>query len=162
MEVRDATAEEIPALAALWFDGWHDSHADIVPLELTQVRTLESFMRRLQAVLANIRVVGAEGAPLGFSVLKDDELYQLFVSAEARGSGVATALIQDAESRLAQSGVTTAWLACAIGNDRAARFYEKSGWTRVRTQLLELETEKGGFELNIWRYEKALSVPWPP
>ena len=27
--------------------------------------------------------------------------------------------------------VEVAWLACAIGNDRAARFYEKSGWRRA-------------------------------
>jgi hypothetical protein len=27
-----------------------------------------------------------------------------------------------AEARLLESGTTTAWLACAVGNDRAARF----------------------------------------
>jgi ribosomal protein S18 acetylase RimI-like enzyme len=47
-------------------------------------------------------------------------LYQLFVSPHARGSGVAAALIADAEARLAERGVQTAWLACAIGNDRAS------------------------------------------
>jgi hypothetical protein len=30
-------------------------------------------------------------------------------------------LIADAEARLAEAGIATAWLACAIGNDRAAR-----------------------------------------
>jgi ribosomal protein S18 acetylase RimI-like enzyme len=40
---------------------------------------------------------------------------------------VAAALIADAEAMLAEHGVEMAWLACAVGNNRAARFYEKSG-----------------------------------
>jgi GNAT superfamily N-acetyltransferase len=88
--------------------------------------------------------------------VKGDELYQLFVAAPARGSGVATALIADAEDRLRQDGVQTAWLACAIGNERAARFYEKSGWYRVGTVVQLLDTVDGIFPLEVWRYEKSL------
>jgi GNAT superfamily N-acetyltransferase len=85
-----------------------------------------------------------------------EELYQLFVSAHARGSGVAAALIADAETRLAANGVQSAWLACAIGNERAARFYEKSGWRRVGTMINPAETASGVFRLEVWRYEKLL------
>jgi ribosomal protein S18 acetylase RimI-like enzyme len=90
-------------------------------------------------------------------MLKGHELYQLYVSASARGSGVALTLITDAETRLAQVGVTTAWLACAIGNERAARFYEKCGWRRARTMINELDTPEGVFPLEVWRYEKQLA-----
>ena len=62
----------------------------------------------------------------------------------------------DAEARLIRSGVETAWLACAIGNERAARFYEKSGWRRVGTMINDCETATGTFPLNVWRYEKSL------
>ena len=65
-------------------------------------------------------------------------------------------LIDDAEARLAESGITTAWLACAIGNDRAARFYEKCGWHRSGTMVNHLETREGEFLLEVWRYEKPL------
>ena len=88
--------------------------------------------------------------------MKGDELYQLFVAAHARGSGAAVALIRDAETRLAESGVETAWLACAIGNDRAARFYEKNGWHRAETMINLAETSSGVFSLEVWRYEKSL------
>ena len=88
--------------------------------------------------------------------MKDDELYQLFVVAAARGSGAATALTADAETRLAASGVKTAWLACAIGNDRAARFYEKQGWHRAGTMLNRLDGVAGEQYLEVWRYEKRL------
>lgn len=157
MQVRHAEEGEIDKLAKIWYDGWQDAHAEIVPEELKRDRTLESFGPRMRAMLANVGVVGPVGAPLGFYMVKDDELYQLYVSAEARGAGVAAALIADAEARLKENGVETAWLACAIGNDRAARFYEKSGWRRMgnMTNHLELATEP--YELQVWRYEKRLT-----
>lgn len=157
MRVRPAAATEIDQLASIWYDGWRDAHASIVPAELTQARSLASFRPRLQDALADIRVVGPPGDPVGFCIIKSDELYQLFVSAQARGSGAAAALIDDAEARLSASGVQTAWLACAIGNDRAARFYEKRGWHRVGTMVNHLHTQLGDFALDVWRYEKRLT-----
>lgn len=157
MQVRHAEEGEIDKLAKIWYDGWQDAHAEIVPEELKRDRTLESFGPRMRAMLANVGVVGPVGAPLGFYMVKDDELYQLYVSAEARGAGVAAALIADAEARLKENGVETAWLACAIGNDRAARFYEKSGWRRMGNMTNHLELATGPYELQVWRYEKRLT-----
>jgi GNAT superfamily N-acetyltransferase len=157
VNVRPAEEQELDSLATLWLNAWRDAHENIVPKELTRLRTLESFRDRLRAALRDTRVIGPAGSPVGFYTLKDDELYQLFVTAESRGSGVAAALIDDAEARLAQNGVTKAWLACAIGNDRAARFYEKRGWQRVGTMMNLAETSEGTFSLEVWRYEKALA-----
>jgi len=156
MDVRATDEAEIDQLARIWYDAWHESHAALVPAELTRLRTLESFAQRLLAALPDIRVAGPRGSPMGFCVVKGDELYQLFVSRSARGSGAAAALTADAEARLSKSGVKTAWLACAIGNERAARFYEKSGWRRAGTMINQLETPNGLFPLEVWRYEKSL------
>ena len=130
-----------------------------MPAELTRLRTLDSFRDRLEALLPEIRVIGPVGAPLGFCIAKGDELYQLYLSAEARGTGVAAALLADAEARFSADGVTVAWLACAVGNDRAARFYEKSGWRRAGTEEIAVDTSAGPFPLEIWRFEKPLG-PW--
>jgi GNAT superfamily N-acetyltransferase len=154
--VRAADAAEIGVLARIWYDGWQDAHAELLPEELKRVRTLESFRERLHAALPDLRVAGPPGAPLGLCIIKGDEMYQLYVSAEARGTGIAAALLADAEARLVGSGVKTAWLACAIGNQRAARFYEKSGWRRVGNMTNRLETPTGIFPLEVWRYEKSL------
>jgi len=154
--VRPAEASELDHLARVWYDGWQDAHAGIVPDALARLRTLESFRDRLAAALAQIRVVGPPGNPVGFTIVKDDELYQLFVAAEYRGAGVAAVLLAEAETRLQAGGVTTAWLACAIGNHRAARFYEKSGWRHVGTMMNQAETSEGTFPLEVWRYEKTL------
>jgi ribosomal protein S18 acetylase RimI-like enzyme len=159
MDVRAAEEAEIGHLARIWYDGWHDAHARIVPAELTGLRTLESFRDRLEAALPDVRVVGPSGEPVGFCMVRGDELYQLFVSAQSRGSGAAAALIADAEARLSEEGVETAWLACAIGNERAAKFYEKYGWRRAGTMVNHAETSNGTFPLEVWRYEKSLTHP---
>lgn len=109
-------------------------------------------------MIASVRVAGPAGNPLGFYMNSGDELSQLFVAAEARGKGVAAALIADAERELAGRGVETAWLSCAIGNERAARFYEKSGWRRAGTYVSELPVDGGILPLEAWRYEKLLTA----
>ena len=157
MRVRTAEPQDLDELATIWHRTWHEAHAHLVPPELAQLRTRESLRERLIATLPGVRVIGEPGAPLGFCMVKDDELYQLFVSATARGSGAAAALLADGEALLAARRVHTAWLACAIGNDRAARFYEKHGWRRVGTMVNYAETSNGAFPLEVWRYEKRLA-----
>lgn len=157
MRVRIADPRDVEQLAAIWHQTWHEAHARLVPRALTEQRTLESLRARLIAALPSVRVVGDVGAPLGFCITKNDELYQLFVAPAARGSGAAAALLADGEERLAASRVHTAWLACAVGNERAARFYEKHGWRRAGTMVNYAETSNGAFPLEVWRYEKVLT-----
>lgn len=154
---RAALPEEIDHLALLWYEGWRDAHETILPEELRRDRTLESFRKRLQATLKQVRVVGAPNAPAGFCIVRDDELYQLYVSRASRGTGVAAALVADAEDSLTRRGVKTAWLACAIGNEHAARFYEKCGWRLAGTMTNQLDTSNGIYPLEVWRYEKVLA-----
>lgn len=156
MFVRPAEAAEIDHLAKVWYDGWQDAHARILPAELARIRTRESLRDRLQEALPDVRVVGPFPTPVGFCLLKGDELYQLYVSAEARGTGAAPALVADAEERLAGDGVELAWLACAVGNERAARFYEKCGWRRAGTVVYQPDAANGVPALEVWRYEKRL------
>lgn len=155
-KIRIAEEGELGRLARLWYDSWQDAHAGIVPVELPRLRTVERLEQRLADALPSVRVVDLAGEPAGLCAIKGDELYLLYVSAEARGTGVAAALLADAETRLSQGGVEFAWLACAIGNDRAARFYEKWGWRRVRPEVRQLETPNGSYPLAVWRYEKRL------
>jgi GNAT superfamily N-acetyltransferase len=158
MHIRTAGTDDVDALARLWYDGWQDAHAEILPAELKADRTLESFGDRLRARLDDVFVALPDGggARFGFYFLKDDELYQFYVGREARGTGVAAALMADAERRLRGRGINAPHLNCAIGNDRAARFYEKCGWRRAATVVEVLETTAGPFELEVWRYEKDL------
>jgi GNAT superfamily N-acetyltransferase len=158
VDVRDAAESEVGQLARIWYDAWQDAHAAILPVELARLRTLQSFEERLRDVLPQVRAAGPVGAPVAFCIVKHDQLYQLFVTAAVRGTGIAAALVADAEQRMVDNGVATAWLSCAIGNERAARFYEKCGWQRKGIVTDLLETTGGTFPLDVWRYEKSLGA----
>lgn len=157
MTIRNAHESDLDRLAQIWFDGWRDAHLGIVPAALTRLRTFDNFRDRLNAGLPDTRVAVEADTPIGFAMFKGDELYQFYVVAASRGTGVAASLIDDAEQQLAARGVTTAWLACAIGNDRAARFYEKRGWRRAATMTYHADTSEGPFPLENWRYEKTIA-----
>jgi GNAT superfamily N-acetyltransferase len=148
---------DIPALAALWNSGWHEAHAAIVPSALTKLRTLDSFETRAARHLPATRIARSEGQLLGFSMIRGNELYQLYVDPAARGSGAAQALVQDAEEIIRQAGHDRAILACSIGNERAAQFYRKCGWTCSGEHDEELEVPGGSFTLTVWRFERALA-----
>ena len=156
MDARFAERSEIDVLARLWLDGWRDGHARILPAELARYRTLESFRERLESAFSNLRVAGPVDQPLGLCITKHDEIDQLYVSAAARGSGIAEVLLTDGEQRLRASGVSVAWLTCAIGNERAERFYVKRGWRCVGKMISPLPTPDGVFPLEVLRYEKDL------
>jgi ribosomal protein S18 acetylase RimI-like enzyme len=156
MTVRDAAPTEFEFLAHLWYDGWQDAHAGILPEALARHRTKESFLQRLHVEAPHLRVTGPVGQPNGLCIAKDDELNQLYVAPEARGRGLARILLSDGEARLRSNGARTAWLACAIGNVRAARFYEKNDWRLTGEAPISLATPDGPFRLQVWRYEKAL------
>ena len=156
MDVRNAEDSEIDQIARVWFDGWRDAHLALVPAELARLRTLETFQRRIADAITEVRVIGPVGGPLGLCMIKQDEIYQLYVAGAARGSGAAAALLSDGEARLAETGTRTAFLGCAIGNDRAARFYEKHDWRRVGQVMSQVWAPEGEFSLEVWRYEKTL------
>ncbi|WP_299749172.1 GNAT family N-acetyltransferase [uncultured Tateyamaria sp.] len=145
-------------ICAVWASGWHEAHADIVPRRLCELRTENSFRERALENLACTRIAVDGSNLLGFCMVKDDELYQMYVSQVARGSGVAQALIGDAEVRVAANGYDLAWLACAVGNHRAGRFYEKSGWINAGQRRVDLDTSEGAFPLDVWRFEKHVGA----
>jgi len=154
--IRPATTADIPQITTLWHTGWHEAHAPLVPAALTALRTIESMRERTGEHLART-IVAADGETVqGFVMIRDRELYQLYTSPTARGTGVAAELIAAGERGLAASGAARAVLSCAIGNTRAARFYEKSGWHLARTETDHLDTAEGSFALDTWRFEKDL------
>jgi GNAT superfamily N-acetyltransferase len=156
MTPRLATEADLDPLARLWHAGWHEAHAAIVPASLTRLRTLPAFRDRLAGMGGDMRAAGPEGAPLGFCAIKGDELYQLFVASEARGTGLSAALLEDGEKRLAARGVRRAFLLCANGNDRAARFYERAGWENLGLRREAVDTADGPFAFDLLRFEKTL------
>ena len=156
LRVRPARPDDIPALAGIWHDGWHEAHAADVPAALTALRTLPDFIRRLHAMGDDLRVAGPIGAPIGFCAILKDELYQLYVAPAGRGTGLAACLVADAEARIAQAGHKAAHLACGLENNVAAGFYRRQGWTEEGVVEVTLDTSTGPFPLPIRRFVKPV------
>jgi ribosomal protein S18 acetylase RimI-like enzyme len=128
IEVRPARAADAHAVARIWSDGWRDGHLGNVPDELVALRTEESFGERAAERTAGTVVATVGGEVAGFVMVVDDEVEQVYVSSRHRGTGVADALLAEAEGRVAAGGHGRAWLAVVAGNTRARRFYERHGW----------------------------------
>jgi GNAT superfamily N-acetyltransferase len=154
VSLRPGTPDDAAVVADIWHAGWHVSHPGHVPDGLTERRTLEAFHERSPKRVADTTVAEVDGEVAGFIMVVDDEVEQVYVGRGARGSGVATWLLAEAERQVARNGHGVAWLAVASGNARARAFYEKQGW--VDTGYLPYEVEALGerFVSPCQRYEK--------
>jgi ribosomal protein S18 acetylase RimI-like enzyme len=128
LTLRPATAEDVPAVAEIWYRGYVDGHLGNVPDELVEVRTEESFGPRAAGRVDDTVVAIVDGAVAGFIMVFGDEVEQVYVAAAHRGTGVAAALLAEAERLVKANGHERGWLAVAPGNTRARRFYERNGW----------------------------------
>lgn len=153
LRITPASAADVPWIAACWHAGWHQGHAGLVPEALVASRVPEEFADRTRAHLGETTVARIGGRLAGFFMLEGDELYQFYVDAAFQGQGVAAALMDAVEHALAGR---IAWLACSVGNDRAAAFYEKAGWQRQGVETYAVEASAGPQDVQVWRYEKDL------
>ncbi len=154
---RAAHPEDLGPTSQLWHDGWHETHAPHVPDALIAERSLSSFETRLSRMGGLLRVAGPIGAPVGMCSIKGRELHQLFIAPAGRGTGIAAALLADAEQRMVANGVTSAFLDCLIENPAAIKFYSRNGWVEQGVEIAQLDTLNGPFELPCLIFRKELS-----
>ena len=159
--VRAARPSETERLAAIWHEAWHDAHAALVPAGLAALRTQAHFAERVEGLRTEDRLLVAGDPALGFAAVDCDELEQLMLAREARGTGAASALAAAACQRIAADGHARAWLLCAVGNERARRFYEREGW-HVAAEVVERLPKDAAspaaprFDVPCWRMKRAL------
>ncbi|GAB2646453.1 GNAT family N-acetyltransferase [Kribbella swartbergensis] len=154
--IRPAEPADADAVAAIWYAGWGDGHLGHVPEELVAFRTKESFWTRAAERVADTTVAVVDGEVAGFVMVVGDEVEQVYVSREHRGSGVAGVLLSEAERQVKANGHSQAWLAVVTGNARARRFYERSGWTDTGAIEYPASTETGTLPVPCRRYVKQV------
>ena len=157
--LRPASDDDVAVVAEIWERGWHDGHDGHVPDELTAVRTSESFRERAADRVPQTSVAEVDGEIAGFVVVHDDELEQVFVAAEHRGSGVAQHLMTEGLRRVREAGHERAWLAAAAGNARARRFYEREGWVDGGLFDYAAEGPDGPIVVPNHRYVRRVARP---
>lgn len=154
--LRPATGADMPAVADLWHAGWHDAHPGHVPDGLTAARTLEAFHERAALRAADTTVAEVDGEVAGFVMVVGDEVEQVYAGAAHRGTGLAAALLAEAERQVAAHGYDEAWLAVVVGNARARAFYERQGWRDGGDLPYEVEAGGERFVSPCRRYVKAV------
>ena len=155
-ELRPATADDAPAIARIWYYGWRDGHLGHVADELVALRTRESFDQRAAARVADTVVATVDGVVAGFIMVVGDEVEQVYVAGEHRGTGLAAALLTEAERLVAANGHDRAWLAVAPGNARARRFYQRRGWIDEGLFDYPAATADGPMPVPCRRYVKRV------
>ncbi|MCS5718343.1 GNAT family N-acetyltransferase [Herbiconiux sp. CPCC 205763] len=145
MPVRPATLDDLDAIAPL-FDAYRGFYG--LPRGASASAAARSYlgerMSRGESIVLVATVDGAddegdEGAPLaGFTQLYPSfcslelapilVLYDLFVQPDARGRGVATALLEAARQLGAEAGAARLELSTAHTNLTAQHLYESRGW----------------------------------
>ncbi|MET0234836.1 MAG: GNAT family N-acetyltransferase [Kibdelosporangium sp.] len=157
LELRPATSHDAGVVARIWHQGWQDAHQGNVPDELVAIRTKESFWQRARQQVDETIVATVDSAIAGFVMVIDDEVEQVYVAADHRGTGVAAALLTAAEERVAKNGHAKAWLAVVAGNARARKFYERHGWTDEGPFDHAAPSEAGPIAVPAQRYTKPVS-----
>jgi GNAT superfamily N-acetyltransferase len=149
--LRPARPGDAEAVATIWRDGWRDGHLGHVPAALHAVHTPESFHSRAAQRVRDTVVAVAGGRVAGFVMVVGDEVEQVYVAAQHRGSGMAELLLAEAERLVVAAGHRRAWLAVVAGNARARRFYERCGWA-----------DEGPFEYAAATSDGTIPVPCHP
>ncbi|WP_077966783.1 GNAT family N-acetyltransferase [Ensifer adhaerens] len=157
-DIRPMRADDKPEILRLWHEGWHDSHADLVPQGILAFRTPEHFSLWLEEALDSF-YVAVDIAPIGFVSLKGAEVVKLYVSRSARDAGTARTLLSFAENLLLKNGEQKAELFCTAGNSRAERFYQRAGW-HLASSFEDTLWVPGGvehrFSVRTHHFEKTL------
>jgi ribosomal protein S18 acetylase RimI-like enzyme len=156
--LRPAEPDDAGEIAAIWHQGWRDGHLGHVPDALASVRTEDSFQLRARQRVDDTVVASADGAVAGFIMVTGDEVEQVYVSADHRGTGVAGILLAEAERLVKAAGYPSAWLAVVAGNERARRFYERQGWTDDGLFDYPAATADGPIHVPAHRYIKQFEA----
>lgn len=154
--LRRSTPDDAADVAAIWHQGWHQAHVGHVPEGLAAARTLAAFHERASLLVAGTTAALADGAVVGFVMVVDDEVEQLFVTPWARGTGLAAQLLTEGEQQVQTAGHRLGWLAVVAGNARARRFYERRGWVDEGDLAYEVVAGGATYISPCRRYTKRL------
>jgi putative acetyltransferase len=135
--VRRLAPGDIEALSALWVRSWHEA-MPAIDFEARRV-WISEFLQGAEL----LTLVAERDGLQGFVAIEPARAYlhQLVAAPEAKGTGIAVALLDGAKA-LAPEGLT---LDVNQANGRAVRFYEREGFVRVGEGV----NEASG--LTIWR-----------
>jgi GNAT superfamily N-acetyltransferase len=161
---RPAMINDLEAIGVLYHSVWHETRAANMPVREQRRRALSFFLDRMRLLLPTVLVEDRAGSLAGFASWQGRMLMlgQLYIDRACRGTGIAVALLWASELAITSSGVTEAELRCLVGNHRAHRFYQRSGWIDRGEVVENLAGDLGEASIPFWRMTKPSEIPLPP
>ena len=136
--IRDATEADVASIADIKVRNWADTYGSLIPPPV-----LARFLDPLKSAAEVRALVGAPGVltlvaearpgdVAGFALTylertPDPWLESLHILREVRGRGLGTSLLRATAERVLAAGGCSLALGVILGNDSAARFYERLG-----------------------------------
>jgi GNAT superfamily N-acetyltransferase len=173
VELREAQRGDELAVAEVHVRSWQEAYRGLMPDEYLDAldprdrATRYTFEAADPAAPTTVLAVRAgadgEGSILGFMTIcpsRDGdapglgEVVALYVDPDRHLGGVGRLLMAEARRRLREAGFTEALLWVLDGNDRAARFYEREGWSPDGATRVE---HPYGVVSNVSRFRRRLS-----
>lgn len=146
-QVREATAEDLPAVGAAWLQlqQFHRSLGMDFPLEEAAIeKWLASFQRTLGR-FSFLWVIGEPAKPAAFLLarvkqspaylggVQVGEISDLYADESLRGSGAGTQLVQTAMQKFRELKVHSVEVQVQAGNDAGLAFWSKQGFDQDLT-----------------------------
>jgi GNAT superfamily N-acetyltransferase len=168
MLVRAARTEDARGIATVHVLSWRAAYAGLVPQDVLDSLSIDDRAERWAQIIgeadqgSRTLVAERDGEIVGWASFGparesdgpgSGELWGIYALPSAWSSGVGHTLLDAVERELAGAGHSTAYLWVLDGNERAATFYTRHGWTDDGGTKIE---ERPGLVLNERRHVKAL------
>lgn len=133
MRIREAVPGDADAIASLKVRAWRAAYDGILSDldRLDAVREVAGWRGYIEDRPADDRLWLAEenGAVVGYARTGGGEVHGLYVDPDLIGTGIGRALFEFAVADLRDRGAESVVVWHFVGNDRAAAFYERAGFT---------------------------------
>ncbi|EEA92091.1 N-acetyltransferase [Pseudovibrio sp. JE062] len=124
-EIRSARSKDISQIGTVGLASWKRGIGPHVPQVAHDTMSKASFTDFASACLDQIVVAVKEDRVLGFAATEhaDNFITDLWIDPDYESSGLGTALVEEAERRIAARGYHTAEISVLIQNERALGLY---------------------------------------
>ncbi len=124
-EIRSARSKDIPQIGEVGLASWKRGIGPHLPQSAHEAITTASFADFASACLDQIVVAVKDDRVLGFIATEqaDNFITDLWIDPDCESSGLGTALVEEAERRIAARGYHTAEISVLLQNERALGLY---------------------------------------
>lgn len=144
---RPAASADIPTLQSLARVIWHEAYEDIIALD--QIAYMLDLMYATDVIAGELasgtvwEIIEHNGKACGFisygfSENRAVKLSKIYISAEARGTGVSGTALERVIAYARENGRTSVYLTVNKQNRRAIRAYEKNGFSIVSATVFDI------------------------